>query len=105
MFFTLYLGLIRIVFLTGSYHLPTPDLGQNFIIVAQTSLTPRLWNTAVEALLAPFLVVILRVLTWSWDSIVRRHRKARPYGGDGPLEPKQPAPVPSLLDRDAKKDT
>lgn len=64
----------------GGYHLPTPDLGQSFIVWAQAGFTPRPFSLLVEAVLAPLVVVILRVFGWGWDRIVRKHRKRSPYG-------------------------
>lgn len=61
----------------GQYHLSTPDLGQDLLIMdATASWSPRNLPLLVSCLLAPIVPVAMYVCTkWS-DRIVRRQRKS-----------------------------
>lgn len=57
----------------GAYHLPSPDFGQNLLIAASAGLTPHMFNTFLEFLLAPIVVVALWVFGRIIDNAVRKH--------------------------------
>lgn len=60
-----------------AYHLPGPDLGQNLMVAASTGLSPHMYNGLLEFLLAPIIVVVLRVFGGIVDAAVRKHAAAQ----------------------------
>jgi hypothetical protein len=57
----------------GSYHLPSPDFGQNLMVAASAGLSPRMYNVLVEFLLAPFVALALRIFGSIVDKAVLCH--------------------------------
>lgn len=57
----------------GSYHLPSPDFGQNLMVAAGAGLSPRMYNALFEFLLAPFVALALRIFGRIVDKAVLRH--------------------------------
>jgi hypothetical protein len=51
----------------GEYHLPSPDFGQNLMVTTSAALTPRRYHLLLEMLMAPFVVLALRVFGWLTD--------------------------------------
>ena len=56
-----------------AYHLPGPDLGQNLMVAASAGLSPHMYNGLLEVLLAPIIVIVLRVFGGIVDRAVRQH--------------------------------
>ncbi|KAK9824831.1 hypothetical protein WJX81_003644 [Elliptochloris bilobata] len=61
----------------GAHHLPSPDFGQNVMIAASAGLTPRRYPVALECLLAPLVVLALRLFGWIVDSAVVKAARLR----------------------------
>ncbi|KAK9824811.1 hypothetical protein WJX81_000602 [Elliptochloris bilobata] len=61
----------------GAHHLPSPDFGQNVMIAASAGLTPRRYPVALECLLAPLVVLALRLFGWVVDSAVMKAARLR----------------------------
>ena len=59
-----------------AYHLPGPDLGQNLMVAASAGLSPHMYNGLLEFLLAPIIVIVLRVFGGILDTAVRKHAAA-----------------------------
>lgn len=60
----------------GAYHLPSPDFGHNVLVAASAGLTPRRYPIVLECLLAPVVVVALRVYGWVVDAAVVKASRA-----------------------------
>ncbi len=57
----------------GAYHLPSPDLGQNLMVAGSAGLSPHMYNILLEFLLAPILVIALRIFGCIIDRAVVKH--------------------------------
>lgn len=57
----------------GSYHLPSPDFGQNLMVAASAGLSPHMYNVLLEFLLAPIVVIALRIFGRIVDKAVFSH--------------------------------
>ena len=60
----------------GAYHLPSPDFGHNVMVAASAGLTPRRYPIALECVVAPIVVVALRVFGLLVDSAVVKAARA-----------------------------
>ena len=61
----------------GKYHLPSPDAGQNLVIAAMTSFSPRPLPLLLELFLIPIVRCVMAVLTWRADRVMRRYHAGR----------------------------
>ncbi|KAK9824854.1 hypothetical protein WJX81_008518 [Elliptochloris bilobata] len=61
----------------GAYHLPSPNFGHNVMVAASAGLTPRRYPVALECLLAPLVVLALRLFGWVVDSAVVKAARSR----------------------------
>ena len=64
----------------GHYHIASPDFGQNLLVTSSASLTPRIYPIVLECLIAPVVVLALRIFGVLIDNIVMREaaRQAKP---------------------------
>jgi hypothetical protein len=56
----------------GKYHLPTPDYGLDLMVTTSAALSPRVFPLIVEAVLAPFVALALRIFGLLADRIARK---------------------------------
>lgn len=56
----------------GAYHLPSPDLGQNFLVAGMAGLSPRALCLPLDVLLAPVIAIAMRVFGWVIDRAARK---------------------------------